>query len=112
MEEVPILSCPLHPTKEKDEEGVARALTPTKTIPAVSTNPSQNSDGLVMPGELYNDNMWIDRPIFTYLSFSHSLPPLSLSLYPSIHPYLYSFLNDDRIISKVFTIEPDDNRIL
>ncbi|XP_015179762.1 PREDICTED: uncharacterized protein LOC107068148 isoform X1 [Polistes dominula] len=51
MEEVPILSCPLHPIKEKDEEtNVARALTPTKTIPvSVSSNSSQNTDNLVMP---------------------------------------------------------------
>ncbi|KAK2584820.1 hypothetical protein KPH14_007132 [Odynerus spinipes] len=49
MEDVPILSCSLHPTKEKkDEESVARALTPTKTIPLVSTS-SQNTESLVMP---------------------------------------------------------------
>ncbi|XP_078032578.1 atos homolog atossa isoform X2 [Augochlora pura] len=48
MEEVPILTCPLHPIKEKDEEGVARALTPTKAIPV--PNASQNTEGLVLPG--------------------------------------------------------------
>ncbi|XP_076241182.1 atos homolog atossa isoform X2 [Calliopsis andreniformis] len=47
MEEVPVLTCPLHPIKEKDEEGVARALTPTKAIP-VPTG-SQNPEGLVLP---------------------------------------------------------------
>ncbi|XP_076679007.1 atos homolog atossa isoform X2 [Andrena cerasifolii] len=47
MEEVPVLTCPLHPIKEKDEEGVARALTPTKAIPVPSV--SQNPEGLVLP---------------------------------------------------------------
>ncbi|XP_031832332.2 atos homolog atossa isoform X1 [Nomia melanderi] len=47
MEEVPILTCPLHPIKEKDEEGVARALTPTKAIPVPAA--SQNTEGLVLP---------------------------------------------------------------
>lgn len=48
MEEVPILTCPLHPIKEKDEEGVARALTPTKAIPVSSA--VQNPEALVLPG--------------------------------------------------------------
>ncbi|XP_076179918.1 atos homolog atossa isoform X2 [Ptiloglossa arizonensis] len=47
MEEVPILTCPLHPIKEKDEESVARALTPTKAIPVPSA--SQNTEALVLP---------------------------------------------------------------
>ncbi|XP_053995463.1 atos homolog protein A [Hylaeus anthracinus] len=47
MEELPILTCPLHPIKEKDEEGVARALTPTKAIPVPSA--SQNPEALVLP---------------------------------------------------------------
>ncbi|XP_076765412.1 atos homolog atossa isoform X1 [Xylocopa sonorina] len=47
MEEVPILTCPLHPIKEKDEEGVARALTPTKATPVPSA--PQNTEGLVLP---------------------------------------------------------------
>ncbi|KAF3425343.1 hypothetical protein E2986_08699 [Frieseomelitta varia] len=47
MEEVPILTCPLHPIKEKDEEGVARALTPTKAIPVPTA--AQNPEGLVLP---------------------------------------------------------------
>ncbi|XP_076632113.1 atos homolog atossa isoform X2 [Colletes latitarsis] len=47
MEEMPILTCPLHPIKEKDEEGVARALTPTKAIPVPSA--SQNPEALVLP---------------------------------------------------------------
>ncbi|KAL6256501.1 hypothetical protein P5V15_012614 [Pogonomyrmex californicus] len=48
MEEVPILTCSLHPKKEKDEEDIARALTPTKSISMGSSN-VQNSDGLVLP---------------------------------------------------------------
>lgn len=49
MEDVPVLNCSLHPMKEKiDEEGVARALTPTKAIPVVSTS-AQNAGNLVMP---------------------------------------------------------------
>ncbi|XP_003704187.3 atos homolog atossa isoform X1 [Megachile rotundata] len=47
MEEVPILTCPLHPIKEKDEEGVARALTPTKAIPVPGA--TQNPEGLLLP---------------------------------------------------------------
>nr|XP_033323428.1 protein FAM214A isoform X1 [Megalopta genalis] len=54
MEEVPTLTCPLHPIKEKDEEGVARALTPTKAIPV--PNAAQNSEGLVLP-VLVDDRM-------------------------------------------------------
>ncbi|XP_076284863.1 atos homolog atossa isoform X3 [Lasioglossum baleicum] len=54
MEEVPVLTCPLHPIKEKDEEGVARALTPTKAIPVPSA--SQNPEGLVLPA-LMDDRM-------------------------------------------------------
>lgn len=49
MEEVPILTCSLHPKKEKDEEDIARALTPTKNIPLV-TGSTQNAEGLVLPG--------------------------------------------------------------
>ncbi|XP_012285641.1 uncharacterized protein LOC105702566 isoform X2 [Orussus abietinus] len=49
MEEVPVLICPIHPKTERaNEEGVARALTPTKNIlpvPAVSHNP----ESLVLP---------------------------------------------------------------
>lgn len=52
MEEVPILTCPLHPIKEKDEESVARALTPTKAIPVPSA--SQNTEALVLPGNERN----------------------------------------------------------
>ena len=52
MEEVPVLTCPLHPIKEKDEEGVARALTPTKAIPVPSA--PQNPEGLVLPGNQGN----------------------------------------------------------
>lgn len=44
---MPVLTCPLHPIKEKDEEGVARALTPTKAIPVPSA--PQNPEGLVLP---------------------------------------------------------------
>lgn len=58
MEEVPVLTCPLHPIKEKDEEGVARALTPTKAIP-VSSAP-QNPEGLVLPGNQGNLAILID----------------------------------------------------
>ncbi|XP_015609367.1 uncharacterized protein LOC107274613 isoform X2 [Cephus cinctus] len=47
MEEVPILTCPKHPIAGKDEEGVARALTPTKNMP-VSTV-SQNPETLLLP---------------------------------------------------------------
>lgn len=49
MEEMPVLTCPLHPKTEKDEEDIARALTPTKSIPmAVSVqNPPE---GLFLPG--------------------------------------------------------------
>ncbi|XP_017893487.1 protein FAM214A [Ceratina calcarata] len=47
MEEVPSLTCPLHPIKEKDEEGVARALTPTKANPVPSA--AQNPESLVLP---------------------------------------------------------------
>ncbi|XP_011154149.1 uncharacterized protein LOC105191998 [Harpegnathos saltator] len=47
MEEVPVLMCSLHPKKEKDEEDIARALTPTKNIP-VPVAP-QNPPDLVLP---------------------------------------------------------------
>ncbi|XP_032673700.1 uncharacterized protein LOC116845301 [Odontomachus brunneus] len=48
MEEVPVLTCSLHPKKEKDEEDIARALTPTKSIPV--TVAAQNPlEGLVLP---------------------------------------------------------------
>jgi len=49
MEEVPILTCSLHPKKEKDEEDIARALTPTKNIP-MGSGCAQNPEGLVLPG--------------------------------------------------------------
>lgn len=49
MEEVPVLACSLHPKKEKDEEDIARALTPTKSIPMGSVG-AQNSESLVLPG--------------------------------------------------------------
>ncbi|XP_012531691.1 protein FAM214A [Monomorium pharaonis] len=48
MEEVPILTCSLHPKKEKDEEDLARALTPTKSIPVGSCS-AQNPESLVLP---------------------------------------------------------------
>lgn len=47
MEDVPILTCPIHPIADKDAEGAARALTPTKNIP-VSTV-SQKPETLVLP---------------------------------------------------------------
>jgi len=49
IEEVPILTCSLHPKKEKDEEDIARALTPTKNIP-MGSGCAQNPEGLVLPG--------------------------------------------------------------
>ncbi|XP_018400426.1 PREDICTED: protein FAM214A [Cyphomyrmex costatus] len=48
MEEVPILTCSLHPKKEKDEEDIARALTPTKSVP-IGSGSVQNPEGLVLP---------------------------------------------------------------
>ncbi|XP_011172387.1 protein FAM214A [Solenopsis invicta] len=48
MEEVPILTCSLHPKKEKDEEDIARALTPTKSNP-MGSGSAQNPEGLVLP---------------------------------------------------------------
>ncbi|XP_029663913.1 protein FAM214A [Formica exsecta] len=48
MEEMPVLTCSLHPKKEKDEEDIARALTPTKSIPLGSVG-VQNLEGLVLP---------------------------------------------------------------
>lgn len=48
MEEVPILTCSLHPKKEKDEEDIARALTPTKSTP-MGSGSGQNPEGLVLP---------------------------------------------------------------
>ncbi|KAL0133187.1 hypothetical protein PUN28_000741 [Cardiocondyla obscurior] len=48
MEEVPVLTCSLHPKKEKDEEDIARALTPTKSIPMGSSS-TQNPECLVLP---------------------------------------------------------------
>lgn len=50
MEDVPVLTCSLHPKNEKDEEDLARALTPTKNISMGSVS-AQNSDGLVLPGK-------------------------------------------------------------
>lgn len=47
MEEVPVLTCSLHPKKEIDEEDIARALTPTKSIPMGSGTASES---LVLPG--------------------------------------------------------------
>lgn len=51
MEEVPILYCSLHPVKEKAEEDIARALTPTKSssVPTATQNP----EALVLPGNHY-----------------------------------------------------------
>lgn len=46
---MPVLTCSLHPKKEKDEEDIARALTPTKSIPLGSVS-TQNLEGLVLPG--------------------------------------------------------------
>lgn len=51
MEEVPVLTCSLHPKKEKDEEDIARALTPTKSIPMGC---GTALEGLVLPGKLIN----------------------------------------------------------
>lgn len=51
MEEVPVLTCSLHPKKEKDEEDIARALTPTKSIPIGS---GIAPEGFVLPGKLIN----------------------------------------------------------
>lgn len=48
-EEVPVLTCSLHPRMEKDEEDIARALTPTKSIPMASST-AQNSESFVLPG--------------------------------------------------------------
>lgn len=50
MEEVPVLTCSLHPKKEKDEEDIARALTPTKNIPLGSVCVQNAFEGLVLPG--------------------------------------------------------------
>lgn len=50
MEEVPILTCSLHPKKEKDEEDIARALTPTKSVP-IGSGSAQNLESLVLPGK-------------------------------------------------------------
>lgn len=50
MEEVPVLTCSLHPKKEKDEEDIARALTPTKSNPMGGSGCAQNPEGLVLPG--------------------------------------------------------------
>ncbi|KAL6425566.1 hypothetical protein ACFW04_009604 [Cataglyphis niger] len=47
MEEMPVLTCSLHPKKEKDEEDIARALTPTKSIPG--SIGVQNLESLVLP---------------------------------------------------------------
>lgn len=49
MEDVPVLICPLHPTKETEDD-VARALTPTKIIPIPSI--SHTPDVLVLPGNI------------------------------------------------------------
>ncbi|XP_043469069.1 uncharacterized protein LOC122502845 [Leptopilina heterotoma] len=49
MEDVPVLICPLHPTKETEDD-VARALTPTKIIPIPSI--SHTPDVLVLPALL------------------------------------------------------------
>ncbi|XP_024869882.1 protein FAM214A [Temnothorax curvispinosus] len=48
MEEVPVLTCSLHPKIEKDEEDIARALTPTKSI-SMGSGSTQNPEGLVLP---------------------------------------------------------------
>ncbi|XP_048507260.1 uncharacterized protein LOC105689371 isoform X2 [Athalia rosae] len=47
LEDVPILTCLIHPTADKEEEGAARALTPTKNSPAPLT--SSNPEALVLP---------------------------------------------------------------
>lgn len=44
-----MLTCSLHPKKEKDEEDIARALTPTKSIPMAVA--AQNPEGLVLLGK-------------------------------------------------------------
>lgn len=44
-----MLTCSLHPKKEKDEEDIARALTPTKSIP-VAVAAQSPLEGLVLPG--------------------------------------------------------------
>lgn len=44
-----MLACSLHPKKEKDEEDIARALTPTKSIP-VSVAAQNPPEVLVLPG--------------------------------------------------------------
>ncbi|EFN61041.1 Uncharacterized protein KIAA1370-like protein [Camponotus floridanus] len=49
MEEVPVLTCSLHPKKEKDEEDIARALTPTKNIPLGSVSVQNVFESLVLP---------------------------------------------------------------
>ncbi|XP_043288557.1 uncharacterized protein atos isoform X2 [Venturia canescens] len=48
MEEVPTLHCPLHPSKESDDECAARALTPTKNGPLPSTT-THTVESLVLP---------------------------------------------------------------
>ncbi|EZA59172.1 hypothetical protein DMN91_008200 [Ooceraea biroi] len=48
MEDVPVLTCSLHPKNEKDEEDIARALTPTKNISMGSVS-TQNPEALVLP---------------------------------------------------------------
>lgn len=52
-----MLTCSLHPKTEKDEEGIARALTPTKSIPIGSD--VQNPENLVLPGneQMIKDNI-------------------------------------------------------
>ncbi|XP_046471707.1 uncharacterized protein atos isoform X1 [Neodiprion pinetum] len=47
VEDVPVLTCSIHPTAEKEEEGTARALTPTKNISAPVT--TSNPEALVLP---------------------------------------------------------------
>lgn len=87
MEEVPVLTCPLHPIKEKDEEGVARALTPTKAIP-VSSAP-QNPEGLVLPGNQGNLAILIDTMFpFRVSIFAFLFLDYDYKVY--IHAYMYA----------------------
>lgn len=83
---MPVLTCPLHPIKEKDEEGVARALTPTKAIPVPSA--PQNPEGLVLPGNQGNLAILIDAMCFRVssiiLTFLFLIPP-------SVYIYIYIY---------------------
>ena len=78
---MPILTCPLHPIKEKDEAGVARALTPTKAIPVPTA--AQNPEGLVLPGNEENTGS-------ISVIFQHSSPSLSFFLSLYVYTYVYN----------------------